>query len=165
MVNNRATVARSALKTGWTLPLLSFKPRSSQRHSLVLRTGAPWRDLPDGYLAYQTCHRRFRGWVNDGSVENVLHALAEDLHERGGLDLCECFINGTFIPANKGMATAWKGQAGQRYEGYGSGRAHRSSRRHTRRARFAARGQSCRSHIGSSACVGTFAQTDWSPSL
>jgi transposase len=26
----------------------------------VLRTGAPWRDLPERYPSYQTCHRRFQ---------------------------------------------------------------------------------------------------------
>ena len=26
----------------------------------VLRTGAPWRDLPEKYPSYQTCHRRFQ---------------------------------------------------------------------------------------------------------
>ena len=25
----------------------------------VMRTGAPWHDLPDRYPPYQTCHRRF----------------------------------------------------------------------------------------------------------
>ena len=25
----------------------------------VLRTGAPWVDIPDRYPSYQTCHRRF----------------------------------------------------------------------------------------------------------
>ena len=29
----------------------------------VLRTGAPWRDLPKRYPPYQTCHRRFQRWV------------------------------------------------------------------------------------------------------
>jgi transposase len=28
----------------------------------VLRTGAPWHDLPDRYPPYQTCHRRFQQW-------------------------------------------------------------------------------------------------------
>ena len=32
----------------------------------VLRTGAPWADLPDRYPAYQTCHRRFQQWVRSG---------------------------------------------------------------------------------------------------
>ena len=28
----------------------------------VLRTGAPWHDLPRRYPPYQTCHRRFQQW-------------------------------------------------------------------------------------------------------
>ncbi len=28
----------------------------------VLRTGAPWKDLPEPYPPYQTCHRRFQHW-------------------------------------------------------------------------------------------------------
>jgi len=28
----------------------------------VLRTGAPWHDLPERYPSYQTCHRRFQQW-------------------------------------------------------------------------------------------------------
>jgi transposase len=26
----------------------------------ILRTGAPWKDLPERYPPYQTCHRRFQ---------------------------------------------------------------------------------------------------------
>ena len=26
----------------------------------ILRTGAPWHDLPNRYPPYQTCHRRFQ---------------------------------------------------------------------------------------------------------
>ena len=29
----------------------------------VLRTGAPWSDVPERYPSYQTCHRRFQQWV------------------------------------------------------------------------------------------------------
>jgi transposase len=68
----------------------------------VLRTGAPWYDLPDRYPPYQTCHRRFQQWVRDGTLEQLLSALAQDLKARGGLDLSECFIDGTFAPAKKG---------------------------------------------------------------
>jgi transposase len=28
----------------------------------ILRTGAPWKDLPARYGSYQTCHRRFQQW-------------------------------------------------------------------------------------------------------
>ena len=72
----------------------------------ILRTGAQWADLPERYPPYQTCHRRFQRWVKDGTLERVLEALARDLKARGGLDLAECFIDGTFVVAKKG-GTAW----------------------------------------------------------
>ncbi len=68
----------------------------------ILRTGAPWHDMPDRFPPYQTCHRRFQQWVRSGVFEHILQALATDLHERGGIDLSECFIDGTFIVAKKG---------------------------------------------------------------
>ena len=45
----------------------------------ILRTGAPWKDMPDRYPSYQTCHRRFQDWIDSGTLEKVLYALAEDL--------------------------------------------------------------------------------------
>jgi hypothetical protein len=40
--------------------------------------------------------------VREGLFERILEVLAADLRERGGLDLSECFIDGTFIVANNG---------------------------------------------------------------
>ena len=68
----------------------------------VLRTGAPWADLPERYPSYQTCHRRFQQWVRSGIMRCVLEALAEDLQIRGWLDMREAFIDGSFAPAKKG---------------------------------------------------------------
>ena len=50
----------------------------------VLRTGAPWKDLPERYPPYQTCHRRFQGWVKKGVLPRVLAGLRKDLCGRGG---------------------------------------------------------------------------------
>lgn len=101
----------------WKLlePLLTEKRRSDGRGRpwrdsrqvlngvlWVLRTGAPWKDLPDRYPPYQTCHRRFQRWVRDGTLTRILQILAEDLRERGGLDLSEAFIDATFSSAKKG---------------------------------------------------------------
>lgn len=69
----------------------------------VLRTGAPWKDLPERYPPYQTCHRRFQAWVKHGVMEKILQTLAQDLKERGKLDLSECFIDATFVSAKKGV--------------------------------------------------------------
>ena len=79
----------------------------------VLKTGARWQDLPDRYPPYQTCQRRFQQWVRSGVFERLLNALAEDVRTRGGLDLSECFIDGTFVMAKKG-ASGWEPPSGAR---------------------------------------------------
>ena len=68
----------------------------------ILRGGAPWNALPANSPPYQTCHRRFQQWVKAGVLRQVLWALAEDLYERGGIGLRECFIDGSFAAAKKG---------------------------------------------------------------
>jgi transposase len=68
----------------------------------VLRTGAPWADLPARYPPYQTCHRRFQQWVRSGILEGIFEALAADLRIRGLLDVEEAFIDGSFASAKKG---------------------------------------------------------------
>jgi transposase len=68
----------------------------------VLRTGAPWADLPERYPSYQTCHRRFQQWVRSGIMRSVFEALAEDLRTQRRLDVSESFIDGSFAPAKKG---------------------------------------------------------------
>jgi transposase len=72
----------------------------------ILRTGAPWQDLPPRYGPYQTAHRRFQNWVRSGVMEKLLLTLAQHLKDAGGLDLRECFVDGTFVPAKKGGDTS-----------------------------------------------------------
>jgi transposase len=55
----------------------------------VLRTGAPWQDLPPRYGPYQTARRRFQNWVRSGVLKRILLALAAHRKEAGGLDLRE----------------------------------------------------------------------------
>ena len=86
------------------------RPPSGQRAVLdgilwILRTGARWKDLPERYPPYQTVHRWFQRWVDDGVLANVLHTLAEDLLERGKLDLSETYLDGSFAAAKKGALT------------------------------------------------------------
>jgi transposase len=37
-----------------------------------LRTGAPWRDVPERYAPWQTCYDRFVRWRRDGTWEKLL---------------------------------------------------------------------------------------------
>jgi transposase len=94
------------------------RPWSDRRRAFngilwILRTGAPWQDLPERYGAYQTVHRRFQHWRKQGVIDAVLRGLARDLHERGGLDLSECFLDGSFAAARPGGAKIGKTKRGK----------------------------------------------------
>ena len=47
-----------------------------QWHLLVLRSGAPWRDLPEAFGPYTTCYNRFVRWRRAGVWRRVIDALA-----------------------------------------------------------------------------------------
>ena len=68
----------------------------------VLGTGAQWRELPEKYPPFQTCHRRFQQWVRSGKLEEALRLLARRLFEQGKLNLEEAFVDATFASAKKG---------------------------------------------------------------
>jgi len=70
----------------------------------VLGTGAQWRELPERYPPFQTCHRRFQQWVRSGKLEVALRRLAQHLYERGQLNLDEAFVDATFASAKKGAS-------------------------------------------------------------
>ena len=44
----------------------------------VLRTGAPWRDLPPDYGKWGTVHQRFRRWRDGGRWEKLLELLIDE---------------------------------------------------------------------------------------
>ena len=52
------------------------RPRRNNREVLegflwILRTGARWKYLPKKRPPYQTCHRRYGEWVEDGTLEKI----------------------------------------------------------------------------------------------
>jgi transposase len=56
-------------------------PRVDDRRVLngifwVLRSGAPWRDLPDQFGPYTTCYNRFNRWGKAGIWDGILNAVA-----------------------------------------------------------------------------------------
>jgi len=44
----------------------------------ILRTGAPWRDLPSDYGGWKNTHRRFCRWRDKGVWEGILEALIDE---------------------------------------------------------------------------------------
>ena len=73
-----------------------------------LRTGAPWRDLPERYGPWQTAYSRFRRWRLAGVWDRVLAALQADGDERGALDWSLHFLDGTTVRAHPHAAGAAK---------------------------------------------------------
>jgi transposase len=56
-------------------------PRADDRRVLngifwVLRSGAPWRDLPQEFGPYTTCYNRFVRWRRGGVWSRIMDALA-----------------------------------------------------------------------------------------
>src|SRR6187401_27352 len=71
----------------WTAikPMLPNKPRGVRRVNdrrvlngifWVLRSGAPWRDLPKTYGPRTTCYNRFVRWRQAGVWDQIMDALA-----------------------------------------------------------------------------------------
>ena len=44
----------------------------------IVRTGAPWRDLPERYGPWQTCYDRFRSWQKSGKWQQLLEAAQQE---------------------------------------------------------------------------------------
>ena len=66
-------------------PLLPNKPRGVPRADdrrvlngifFILRTGCPWRDLPERYGPYTTVYNRYNRWAKAGVWLRIFEALA-----------------------------------------------------------------------------------------
>jgi transposase len=71
-----------------------------------LRTGAPWRDLPERYGPWQTVYTRFRRWRLAGVWDRILAALQAAGDARGELDWSLHVLDGTTIRAHPHAAGA-----------------------------------------------------------
>jgi transposase len=69
----------------------------------VLRTGAPWRDLPSHYPSWQTVYTRFSRWSAQGIWQRMLSELASNSDPEGYL------IDGTIVRAHQDAHGARKG--------------------------------------------------------
>lgn len=59
------------------LPKLPGRPPKDNRNFLeavcwVLRTGAPWRDLPLSFGPWKTVYNRYKRWVERGYLDRIL---------------------------------------------------------------------------------------------
>jgi transposase len=71
------------------------------------RTGAPWRDVPARYGAWQTVYGLFRRWQRDGTWARILAALQGDADARG-LITWDVSVDSTIARAHQHAAGASK---------------------------------------------------------
>jgi transposase len=95
-------------------PLLPNKPRGVPRVDdrrvlngifWVLRSGAPWRDLPERFGPRTTCYNRFARWRKAGVWDRLMDAITA-AHD-GDIQM----IDSTSVRAHQQSATAKRGSA------------------------------------------------------
>lgn len=74
----------------------------------VLRTGAPWRDLPERYGKWQTVYHRFNRWRKEGLYPRILRALRIRLDRAGRIDWDLWLVDGSNVRASRAAAGAGK---------------------------------------------------------
>ena len=72
----------------------------------VLRTGAPWRDLPERFGPVGTVSSRFYRWREAGLWQRVLSALQAEADARGEVDWDLHFVDATIVRAHQHAAGA-----------------------------------------------------------
>ena len=107
-------IGRHELSSEQWLRVRSLFPRPESRRGLprhprrlldgmfwLLRTGAPWRDLPDRYGPWKTVWGRFHEWRQSGRLVELKAVLLGELNERDKLDWNLWCVDGTSIRASR----------------------------------------------------------------
>ena len=75
----------------------------------ILRTGAPWRDLPERYGPRTTVYNRYSRWGQRGIWRSIFDALAKGRKES------LIFIDSSIVKARPPQRRGQKGGTGRRY--------------------------------------------------
>jgi len=89
-------------------PARTGRPRADDRRTLdaillILKSGSRWQDLPPELGSPVTAWRRLRHWEEQGVWEAIWRALLSTLDTQGKLEWAEAFLDGSFVPAKKGV--------------------------------------------------------------
>lgn len=94
-------------------PRQAGRPWVSHRQVLngifyMLRTGAPWRDLPESFGFWSTVYGRFRRWRKEGVWQKILDTLLGRSRRLGAIDFSFSAFDGSVVRAHKAAAGARK---------------------------------------------------------
>ncbi|WP_307671711.1 IS5 family transposase [Streptomyces sp. V2I9] len=71
-----------------------------------IRTGVPWRDLPERYGSWKTVYERHRRWSADGTWDRILHSVQADADLAGRVDWSMVGVDSTSCRAHRHAAGA-----------------------------------------------------------
>ena len=74
----------------------------------ILRTGAPWRDMPEEFGSWQTAWRLFDEWSGDGTLDRILRSLQAAHMQNGELNHELWCIDGSVMRAARCAAGGGK---------------------------------------------------------
>ena len=74
----------------------------------TMRTGAPWRDVPEWLGPRETVYDRFNRWSKDGTLDRVVELLQALMQSQGKIDWKLFCIDGSVIRASRAAAGARK---------------------------------------------------------
>lgn len=94
----------------------------------ILRTGAPWRDLPERYGPRTTVYNRYARWARRGIWRDIFEALAKN-----GEDSL-LFIDGSIVKAHRAATGAKGGNWHRTLAAHAEAAAARSTRSLTKKA-------------------------------
>src|SRR5215211_7128165 len=72
----------------------------------IVRTGAPWRDLPSRFGSWRTVSSRFYRWRRAGVWDTILAELQRQADAEGRLDWTLHFVDSTVVRAHQHAAGA-----------------------------------------------------------
>jgi transposase len=72
----------------------------------LLRTGAPWRELPQRYGSWHTVASQFYRWRQDGLWDRLLASVQQQSNIRGKVNWELHYVDGTMVRAHQHAAGA-----------------------------------------------------------
>ncbi len=96
-IDERFEMSRMVITDEMWGKLNTFLPKPKGRHGhderilieavcWILRTGAPWRDLPPDYGRWKTVYNRYSRWVKKGHFESIFEILKKRWRSRMAYD-------------------------------------------------------------------------------
>lgn len=72
----------------------------------ILKSGSPWRDMPERYGSWKSVYSRFRRWSDDGTIDRILNRLRLKLDKDGSIDWDVWCVDGSNVRAHLAAAGA-----------------------------------------------------------